>query len=195
MLNNGELDEKEYKVYSGRKAKKICDRYVLDQMLFLDEKAKRIIGQWSSRYYQGLNEYIRGLIRPSHNKIKEYENFRKELSQLIESTSGLEENTVLFRGEKEVDVESRFRIGEENVFSGFISTSFSEKKALNFSRTLFEKGYLIKIRAKKGTKGIAINGEEVGSFKNQFEWLLDDNQKYISLNVDEKNKIIEIELL
>ncbi|MEE1150333.1 MAG: ADP-ribosyltransferase, partial [Methanobrevibacter sp.] len=92
-------------------------------------------------------------------------------------------------------IESRFCIGEENIFSGFIATSFSEKKARNFSRSISNSGYLIKIRAKKYTKGIAINGNEVGMYRGQKEWLLNENQKYITLNIDEKNRIIEIKLL
>lgn len=195
MVNLGIIDEDGYTVYLGRDARKICDKYVLDQKLYLDKNAKDIIDRWSSRYFRRLNEYIRGLIRPPFKKIDEYEKFRCDLSSLIESTDGLDVDTILFRGEKEVDVESRFRISEENVFSGFISTSFSEKKARNFSKSLFDEGYLIKIWAKKNTKGIAINGDEVGGYRGQMEWLLNENQLYVTLNIDEKKRIIEIKLL
>lgn len=195
MVNIGIMDEGGYTLYSGRDAGKICDKYVLDQKLYLCKNSKDIIDQWSSRYFQRLNEYIRGLISPSFTKIREYEKFRRELSSLIESTRGLYVDTILFRGEIDVNIESRFCIGEENIFSGFIATSFSEKKARNFSRSISNSGYLIKIRAKKYTKGIAINGNEVGMYRGQKEWLLNENQKYITLNIDEKNRIIEIKLL
>lgn len=188
MVNLGIIDEDGYTLYVGRDARKICDKYVLDQKLYLDKNSKHIIDQWSSRYFRRLNEYIRGLIGPPFKKIEEYEKFRHILSSLIESTDGLDVDTILFRGEKEVDVESRFRIGEVNVFSGFISTSFSENKARNFTKSLFDEGYLIKIRAKKNTKGIAINGNEVGRYRGQKEWLLNENLKYITLNVDEKTE-------
>ena len=95
MLSNGLIDDDGYKLYSGRKARKVCDKYVLGQKLYLTKEYKDIIDQWSSRYYQGLNEYIRGLIRPSFNKINEYEKFRRELSSLIDSTEGLDVNTIL----------------------------------------------------------------------------------------------------
>lgn len=195
MVTIGIIDGEGYTLYPGRDARKICDKYVLDQKLYLHQNSKDIIDQWSSRYFQGLNEYIRGFIKPSFSKIKEYEKFRRELSSLIESTKGLYMDTILFRGEIDVDIESRFRIGEENIFSGFIATSFSEKKARNFSKSLSNSGYLIKIRAKKNTKGIAINGNEVGRYRGQKEWLLNENQRYMTLNIDEKKKIIEIKLL
>ena len=54
---------------------------------------------------------------------------------------------------------------------------------------------MIKIKAKKNTKGIAINGVEIGVYRGQNEWLLNENQKYITKKIDVKNKIIEIELL
>lgn len=80
------------------------------------------------------------MIEPSSSeKINEYENFRKQLSALIESTRGLDVDTILFRGEKEVDIKSRFQVGEVNKFSGFISTSFSLKTAIKFSKS--EKGH------------------------------------------------------
>ena len=55
--------------------------------------------------------------------------------------------------------------------------------------------YLIIILARKFSKGIAINGKEIGEYPNQNEWLLNNGQKYITRKIDEKNKIIEIELL
>ena len=195
MLNFCMMDDKEYNLYSRKKAVDICNQYVFKQKLFSNEKSKNIVDKWSSRYFQKLNEYIRGLINPPLEKIREYEEFRKDLSAIIESTSELEENTILFRGEKEVDVESRFRVGRINIFSGFISTSFECKTAINFSKTPNNTGFLIIIKAKKNTKGIAINGVEIGSFKHQHEWLLNENQRYITNKVDMENRIIEIELL
>ena len=37
--------------------------------------------------------------------------------------------------------------------------------------------------------------EQVGEFKNQFEWLLNDGQRYITKSVDIELRIIEIDLL
>lgn len=80
MVNIGIVDGEGYTLYSGRDARKICDKYVLNQKFYLCKNSKDIIDQWSSRYFQGLNEYIWGLINPSFTKIREYEKFRRDLS-------------------------------------------------------------------------------------------------------------------
>ena len=74
------------------------------------------------------------------------------------------------------------------------------KVAKNFAKTeryfgMEKNPYVIKIKAKKGTKGIAINGKELGKYEGQKEWLLNHGQKYITKNIDHKNRIIEIELI
>ena len=61
----GIINDDGYNVCSQREAKKICDKYVLDQELYLNELKKRIVYIWSSRYYKNLNRYIRGYIFPS----------------------------------------------------------------------------------------------------------------------------------
>ena len=147
------------------------------------------------RYYLKLNKYIRGLISPSPHKCREYEKFRKDLSELINSTMGLKEDTILFRGEKDVDIESWFVVGEINKFSGFISISFSIRTARNFSKSKNGNPYVIVIKAKARTKGIAIDGTHIGSFNNQKEWLLDENLEYVTQYIDEKNKIIVVKLI
>lgn len=50
---------------------------------------------------------------------------------------------------------------------------------------------MIKIKAKRNTKGIAINGIEVGVYRRQGEWLLNENQKYITNEVDEKIELLK----
>ena len=146
-----------------------------------------------------MNNYIREDINVSLKTQVGYEAFKAKLSTLIKSTEGLKENTILFRGEKDVDL-SRFKEGEINSFNGFISTSFNIKMAERFARVnqnlnMGRNPYIIKIKAPKGTKGVAINGNELGLFDNQMEWLLNHEQKYITKKVDSKNRIIEIELI
>ena len=94
-----------------------------------------------------------------------------------------------------MDVDSRFRVGEVNSFKGFISTSFLKTVGNKFSKTGNGNSFVIIIKAKKGTKGVAINGKQIGKFGNQFEWLLNDGQKYVTENVDLKNRTILIKLL
>lgn len=188
-----------YKQYSSSKSRKICDSYVEEQGLYKDTKSKQIIDKWSTPYSREVNNYIREDINVSLKTQVGYEAFKAKLSTLIKSTEGLKENTILFRGEKDVDL-SRFKEGEINSFNGFISTSFNIKMAERFARVnqnlnMGRNPYIIKIKAPKGTKGVAINGNELGLFDNQMEWLLNHEQKYITKKVDSKNRIIEIELI
>ena len=194
FVNDGH-EENEFRIYSNGEAFEVCDYYVLKQKIYLSKTNKVIINKWSSRYYLMLNKYIRGLISSSSYKCREYERFRKDLSDLINSTTGLKEDTLLFRGEKDVDVQSRFVVGQSNKFFGFISTSFSIKTARNFSKSKEGNSYVIAIKAKYHTKGIAIDGIHMGSFNNQKEWLLDENLEYITESIDEKNKIIVVKLI
>ena len=43
MVSVGIIDEEGYTLYLGRDARKICDKYVLDQRLYLDENSKKIV--------------------------------------------------------------------------------------------------------------------------------------------------------
>ena len=197
LLSSSKLTQ--YKQYKNKRATKVCDSYVEEQRLYENEKSKSIIDKWSGNYFKSLNKYIRGSITVSKKQQEVYDKFKLELSFLINSTSGLREDTILFRGEKYVDL-SRFKEGEINSFDGFISSSFDMKVAKNFAKTegyfgMEENPYVIKIKAKKGTKGIAINGKELGEYTNQREWLLNHGQKYITKNIDYKNRMIEIELI
>ena len=56
-------------------------------------------------------------------------------------------------------------------------------------------GYILKIHAPKGTKGGAIDGERIGNAGTEYEYLLSKNQEYITLNVDENLRIIDILLV
>ena len=47
----------------------------------------------------------------------------------------------------------------------------------------------------KGTKGAAIDGEIIGNAGTEYEYLLNKNQEYITLNVDENLRIIDILLV
>lgn len=120
---------------------------------------------------------------------------KKKLSKLIDSSEGLEDDVILYRGETNVDL-SRFEIGKLNEFKGFISTSFSKKVGLKFSNfSENDYDYIIKIKAKRKTKGITINGKEIGSYDYQSEWLLNNNTKYITKKIDIDNKMIYIDLI
>lgn len=180
--------------FSKNQVFKVSHDYVMSQGFFNDDDAVEVINKWSGSYFKKFNEYLRGFYFPSDNeKIKEYEKMKQDLSELIDSTDGLNEPTWLFRGEKDVDL-SRFIEGEEGEFVGFIASSFYKKSAKKFMKS-GENPYLIKIKAKPGTKGIALDGDKLGIYKNQYEWLLNHGQKYRTLKVDDDERVIEIELI
>lgn len=194
IINRKILDD-DYKICSNKEAIELCDEYVLRQRVYLDEFKKRIIYFWSSRYYKDLNRYIRGYIFPAEIQKKQYDSFKRLLSDIIEESDGLIENTILFRGEKDVDVKSRFVVGELNTFVGFISTSFLKDVGERFLKSNRGNSFLLVIKANKGTKGIAINGKQLGKFANQYELLLNDGQKYVTEYIDFENNIIIIRLV
>lgn len=63
-----------------------------------------------------------------------------------------------------------------------------------FAEYDYGEGYIIKIHAPKGTKGVAIN-EDMSSAYEEYEYLLSPNQKFKTMNIDVENKIIDIILV
>ncbi|MBR6023795.1 MAG: hypothetical protein IK044_02370 [Methanobrevibacter sp.] len=155
--------QQEFIEYDEKNAKTICKYYVKKQKFYLNTKHKELINKWSFKYYRSLNMFLRSLIRVPKKKEEEFKDFSDKLSKLIESSKGLEDNVILFRGEIDVDL-NRFKLNQINQFMGFASTSFSKKVALKFTKSLNnDSNYLIVIKAKKKTKGIAIDGGYLGN--------------------------------
>lgn len=181
--------------YNNGDAKSICSYYVKKQKFYLNDESKDIINKWSSKYYRPLNMVLRSIIKVPEEKEEELKEFTDKLSNLIESSKGLEDDVLLFRGEINVDL-NRFKINETNQFIGFTSTSFSRRVGKKFTINPNDKNnYLIVIKAKRKTKGIAIDGEKLGDYDNQSEWLLNTKTKYRTNNIDIENNIIYIELI
>ncbi len=162
--------------------------------IVLNKFTKEIIDLWSGSFHKNVNNYIRGKrFNKLYNQI--FEGFIYELSKIINNADGLRQKTILFRGERNVDL-SRYELGKIKSFKGFISTSFEKHTATKFAKlNKSKKNFIIKIVAKKGVKGVAINGKEIGEFPDQNEWLLNNGQKYITKSIDFDNQIIEIELI
>ena len=189
------LKQHKFIEYDDENAKTICRYYVKKQKFYLNEKYKKIINKWSLKYYRSLNMYLRSSITVPKKKEEEFKDFSEKLSKLIESSKGLEDDVILYRGEINVDL-NRFKIDQINEFNGFTSTSFSKNVALKFTKGLDNNpNYLIVIKVKKKTKGIAIDGGNMGKYRNQTEWLLNTKTKYITKNIDRYNRRILIELI
>ena len=79
----------------------------------------------------------------------------------------------------------------------FTSTSYDVDVAddfANYTDIDGDGGWILKIHAPKGTKGVGLN-DDISEAPGEKEYLLSPNQKYITHNVDEENRIIEIELI
>ena len=86
-----------YKEYFGKYSAEICDEYVLEQKFYKNNLYKRIINKWTSQYHVSLNRYLRGFYIPSPEELKDFDRYHRILSLLINESSGLNENTLLFR--------------------------------------------------------------------------------------------------
>lgn len=178
----------------------------------LNKKQKEILNKWSADIDIYLKDWCHKSTNPNYlekyvsKKItyEECDKLGKELTNLIESLSTeqtLQENTILWRGigmkDERMDL-SNFVVGEKRKFGEFTSTSFDLDTAESFAMYTDDDefaGYILKIHAPKGTKGGAIDGERIGNAGTEYEYLLSKNQEYITLNVDENLRIIDILLV
>ena len=168
-----------------------------------------MIKTWSGEAYDWINSYLRG--KPTQYAIMEFKseaNLKKYCDDLIKLIDNmpkekcLQENTILYRGflvsqhRTEEQIRQLFKVDETNKLNVFTSTSFDIDVADMFGEYTWDNpnGYILKIYAPKGTKGIAIS-DELASSGDEYEYLLSPNQKYKTLNFDSKNRIIEIELI
>ncbi|MFR1957185.1 MAG: hypothetical protein ACLU4F_06100 [Methanobrevibacter smithii] len=178
----------------------------------LNKKQKEILNKWSADIDIYLKDWCHKSTNPNYlekyvsKKItyEECDKLCKELTNLIESLSTeqtLQENTILWRGigmkDERMDL-SNFVVGEKRKFGEFTSTSFDLDTAESFAMYTDDDefaGYILKIHAPKGTKGRGIDGERIGNAGTEYEYLLSKNQEYITLNVDENLRIIDILLV
>ena len=127
----------------------------------------------------------------------------KDLIDLIENMPKqkcIQEDTLFFRGIKDdrIDLSMFIPGSKPRKLKTFTSTTYDiDTAADNFAEYTDPdgpQGWILKVHAPKGTKGVAINGE-VGNAGEEYEYLLSPNQKFITHTVDEENRIIEIELI
>ncbi|MBR0271708.1 MAG: hypothetical protein IJQ68_06945 [Methanobrevibacter sp.] len=117
--------------------------------------------------------------------IKNTKKLNKNLDSAIEKSSGLTQDTILYRADDYFDI--TLDIGDYGNFSGFTSTSFQKRGADQF---FDEERYMVKILAPKGTKGIAMNGGHGWRAKtSEHEYLLPKNSRYIVLDVNHDPKV------
>jgi SPP1 gp7 family putative phage head morphogenesis protein len=153
---------------------------------------------YSEEGYKPINAYNRRVpnykdVLKEHNVSEaNVKSFNKHLDKLT-SRMSLEENTVLYRGEKGLHFDPK----QGNVYKwdSFTSTSFDKRIGHQFSR----EEYIYKIHAPKGTKGVYMNSNptktQLSIAADEAEWLLPRNTEFKVLNFNKNEKIIEILLL
>lgn len=181
-------------------AQEYTEKLVLKQNLKGEERD--IVIKWSGDANAAMNALNRGetaIDLGEFHSVNEIKQANKALSDTINGlkpSQCIQENTTLFRGVEEQWVDlSKFEVGEVNSFREFTSTSFDVGVAEEFSQYNYGEGYIFKIHAPSGTKGIAIDNVNIGNSSEERELLLNKGQKYITQNVDKENKIIELLLV
>ena len=123
----------------------------------------------------------------------------KHLSNVINSSKGLVEDTVLYRNGR-FDVS--LIVGDRIKFKGYTSTSFQKHVAEDWDDTmeidenLGSINYVYKILAPKGTKGICANDKkyELTTYPEEHEYLLGKDLEATIVDVDSENHIVTIAL-
>lgn len=129
-------------------------------------------------FYERLNAMLRGAI-PEDSRLRY---FADTISSALKKNT-LKHDILCYRRDI-TDIFAGLSKGDEFVIHSFFSTSATPKGALN-------KGILCKIHIPAGAEGAYI--EQLSSFPNQREFLLDKGQKYRVLS--RKDDLIELEVV
>ena len=176
-------------------------------------KLQKLIGddldlavKWSGDANIDMNAFLRGVLKElQSSEFSNISELKKEVNKLIKLIDNmptekcLQEDTLLYRGISleymtEEELLHYFRKGRSRKLKQFTSTTYNVDVADDFAEYSYGEGYIIKIHAPKGTKGVGINGE-LGMASEEEEYLLSPNQKFKTLNIDTENHIIDILLV
>lgn len=205
-LKISKVEGKSFKNFSEESFSKIYD---MSELQNLGSQEKKLAFIWSGDSNEIIKDFCNNrmgnvyqLIERSRfkdiNDLKKYCNDLFNLIKSLPEDQCLPENTLLFRG---ITVDrfnpKKFIPGEINKFDEFTSTSYDVSTAYDFSMWDDDdfRGWIMKIHAPKGTQGIAIDGKNWGDSGQEYEYLLNKSQKYKTISVNKKTRIIEILLV
>lgn len=114
----------------------------------------------------------------------------KEIDKAINMSPGLLQDTTLYMGGP---IDIHLKPGDHGRIKGYMSTSYQQKIAENFSKR-FPENFKYIIRAKAGTKGLSANASIFNpyTFHNEHEYLLGRNIGFTVKSIDYRNKEIEV---
>jgi hypothetical protein len=146
----------------------------------------------------GINSYLAGKTQGNNTEIMA----ANKLRAAIDKTEGLPEAVTLYSGVRTNlsgdDMLDGLSAGMVISKKGFLSTSADKNFATKWISDGWkpDKGYVIKITAPKGTKGIMpYRTTFAAGFKNEYEFLMRDSQPLLITNVDEASRTIEAEVV
>ncbi|MBQ6629159.1 MAG: hypothetical protein IJH65_10145 [Methanobrevibacter sp.] len=165
--------------------------------------SKHLATIWSGEENISMNQYLQGEeielrgVFSSVNEVKKYTDDLIELIDNMPKEKCIPENTLLVRGVStdRIDLNNFIPGSKPRKLGTLTSSSYNIDTADDFSGYTDidgPQGYIIKIHAPQGTKGVAIN-IDVTTASEEYEYLLSPNQKYITHSVEDN--IIEIELI
>lgn len=196
------INNKKY-INRTKESKKAIDELVERQNL--NRYEKDLAKKWSDMAHIEMNQYLNGekIDLNEFHSIKELKRHVEDLIDLIDNMPKekcIQKDTLLFKGipDDRLDLRKFITDGNPRKFKTLTSSSYDIDTAANkfsgYTDIDGARGWIIKIHAPKGTKGVAIN-EVLSESLEEYEYLFSPNQKYITHTVDEENKIIEIELV
>ena len=146
---------------------------------------------WGGGFYQEIQDYIlKGKMPPKSFPKSVRDNVinsAKSIMDYIDSSEGLMEDVILWRGGH---WDENLKVGQVKELPCLNSTSYQKDAAetVGIKDEPLKDNYLIKIYAPKGTKGCCADTDSLIIDCPEHEYLLNKNQKYIVLGVDKSTK-------
>jgi hypothetical protein len=112
-----------------------------------------------------------------------------EIDLAMNESLPLDENTILYRGMRGEGI-SNFKVGDVLTDKGYVSTTVHKEFADGWANNLTS-GYIVKIEAQAGQKGIITNFYTADTmFADEYEFLLPRNTSIEITSIDTENKMV-----
>ena len=162
---------------------------------YSEEFIEAIQGYWVNGWYEEMQHYLLDKnslknVRPDvREQIKQY---TETMTNYLDNESiGIEYDTVLYRGGQ---WDTNLKVGDVKETELMFPTTYSKKYAEECRDE--DSKYLIKIYAPYGTKGIMVDSPSLADeLYDEYEFLMNKNQKYIVLDVNDADKTATIQMI
>lgn len=169
---------------------------IISKKLLYNEK--NAIQEYAQNGYIDINKRLNGTLK-DESKFDDVDYRIKVLDRAIDKFGGLDYDMKLYRYFDLHPVDENYNLMEHinvfdlikngNEFKSYTSTSIYDGNTSNFGDCK------LIINAPKGTKGVYIGNTELTTFDYEKEFIINRNTKYKLIKADEKNRILEVELI